>query len=100
MGDSRREAWGLAAGCPARARAGRKSPRFVRRCCGSCARSGRHVEPPTAAMHQYASDDLCYVIDEHVVALLLALAEQDDLLPGGGEPPETIRPVAVVRVGS
>jgi hypothetical protein len=30
---------------------------------------GRHVEDPTAAMHQYASDDLCHVIDEHVVAV-------------------------------
>src|SRR4051794_26640719 len=48
--------------------------------------SGRHVEHPPAAMHQDASDDLCHVVDEHVVALLLALAEQDDLLPGGGEP--------------
>ena len=37
--------------------------------------SRRHIEDPAASMRQHPSDDLCHVIDEHVVALFLAFAE-------------------------
>ena len=45
------------------------------------------------------ADQFGHVTHVHVVAALLALAEQDDVLPGGSKTAEAVGAVPVVRIG-
>src|SRR5215471_17783769 len=60
--------------------------------------AGCDVERPPAAMLDHLADDFGHVIDQHVIASLLAFAEQHDLLPCRRQPTEAVGPVAVVRI--
>src|SRR5215831_12594478 len=60
--------------------------------------AGCDVERPPAAMLDHAAYDFGHVIDQHVIAPLLAFAEQHDLLPCRRQPTEAVGPVAVVRI--
>src|SRR5262245_22852952 len=58
----------------------------------------RDVEDATAAVSEDEPCELRDVVDEHVVALLLALAEQRNGFALLGQPAKSIGPVAVVRI--
>src|SRR5947208_9894098 len=61
--------------------------------------AGGDVERAEAPVLHNASDDLGYVVDVDVVAALLALAEQHDVLAFGRQAAEAVGAVAVVRIG-
>src|SRR5262249_55756081 len=60
--------------------------------------AGCDVERPPTAMLDHAADDFGHVIDQHVIAPLLAFAEQHDLLPCRRQPTESVGALAVVPV--
>src|SRR5207245_6056587 len=61
-----------------------------------CARG--HVHDALAAMREHEGRQRGDVVDEHVIPLLFAVAEQRDRLALGGETAETIGPIPLVRI--
>ena len=62
--------------------------------------AGGDVEGAGRALRQYATDKFGKVVDQHVVATLLSLSEQHNVLALGGKPAKAVRAVSIVRVGS
>ena len=96
---SRHAASGRCAAIPRSRRALRRARPPARQCARKLATAPvATLRMPADRCCKHAQRKLGDVVDQHMVAPLLALAEQHDALATVGQPAEAVRPVAVVRI--